>query len=79
MANRMNIKLKMVSIGNSVGAVFPRELLAKLNVDRGDTLIVSQSPDGLRLTPYDPDLEKQIEAGREVMREFRDTLRALAK
>ena len=75
----MNIKLKMVSIGNSVGAVFPRELLASLKVDRGDTLIVTEAPDGFRLTPYDPEIEKQIEAGREITREYRDTLRALAK
>lgn len=75
----MNIKLKMISIGNSVGAIFPRELLSDLNIDRGDTVIVTRAPDGYRLTPYDPDVEKQIEAGREVMREYRDTLRALAK
>jgi putative addiction module antidote len=75
----MNMKLKMIAIGNSVGAIFPRELLSDLNIDRGDTVIVSRSPDGFRLTPYDPEVEKQIEAGREVMRENRDALRALAK
>ncbi len=75
----MNVKLKLISVGNSVGAIFPRELLSALKIDRGDTLIVTQSPDGYRLTPYDPDVEKQVEAGREVMREYRDTLRALAK
>jgi putative addiction module antidote len=75
----MNVKLKLVSVGNSVGAILPRELLAALNVDRGDSLIVTQSPGGFRLTPYDPVIEKQVEAGREVMREYRDTLRALAK
>ena len=73
------MKLKMIAIGNSVGAIFPRELLSDLNIDRGDTVIVSRSPDGFRLTPYDPEVEKQIEAGREVMRENRDALRALAK
>jgi len=75
----MNIKLKLISVGNSVGAILPRELLAALNVDRGDSLIVTQAPDGYRLTPYDPEVEKQVEAGRAVMREYRDTLRALAK
>jgi putative addiction module antidote len=75
----MNIKLKMIGIGNSVGAIFPREMLSDLNVDRGDTLIVTRSPDGYRLTPYDPDVQKQIDAGREFMHEYRDTLHALAK
>lgn len=69
----------MVSIGNSVGAVFPRELLARLKVDKGGTLIVTETPDGIRLSPYDPDVEKQVEAGREFMADYRDTLRALAK
>ena len=75
----MNVKLKLVPVGNSVGAILPRELLAALKVDRGDSLIVTQAPDGFRLTPYDPEIEKQVEAGREFMREYRDTLRALAK
>ncbi len=75
----MNIKLKMIGIGNSVGAIFPRELLAHLKVDRGDTVIVTRAPGGDRLTLYDPEIEKQIDAGRELMNEYRDTLRALAK
>lgn len=75
----MNIKLKLTSIGNSVGAVFPRELLAQLNADKGDVLFVTHAPNGICLSPYDPELEKQIEAGRDVMREYRDALRALAK
>jgi putative addiction module antidote len=75
----MNAKLKMISIGNSVGAVFPKELLARLRVDQGGTLFVTEASDGFRITPYDPEIEKQVEAGREFMSEYRDTLRALAK
>lgn len=75
----MNVKLKLTAIGNSVGAVFPRELLARLKSDKGDTLFVTDGPNGICLTPYDPEVEKQVDAGREVMREYRDTLRALAK
>ena len=40
---------------------------------------LTTAPDGFRLSPYDMDAEKQIEAGREIMAEFRDTLKALAK
>jgi putative addiction module antidote len=72
-------KTKIIQIGNSVGIVLPKEALIALHADKGDTLTLSQTPDGLRLTAYDPDVEKQIEAGREIMRDFRDTLRALAK
>ena len=75
----MNIRLKLIQVGNSLGVTLPKEALAALKVGKGDTLILTQSPDGVRLTPYDPEIEKQIEEGRELMREYRDTLRALAK
>ena len=71
--------IKMIRIGTSTGAIFPKELLAQLKVHQGDTLFTVETPDGVLLTPYDPDVEKQLEAGREFMREYRDTFRALAK
>jgi len=72
-------KLKLIQIGNSVGATFPKEMLAALKVDKGAAITVTPDPNGFRLTPYDPEVEKQVEAGREFMRDYRDTLRALAK
>jgi putative addiction module antidote len=72
-------KLKVIQIGNSLGITLPKEMLAGLNIDKGATITATLGPDGYRLTPYDPDVEKQVEAGREFMREYRDTLRALAK
>ena len=69
----------MIQIGTSTGAIFPKEMLALLKVKKGDTLFTVETPDGVLLTPYDPDVEMQLEAGREFMREYRDTFRALAK
>jgi len=71
--------IKMIRIGTSTGAIFPKEMLAQLKVHQGDTLFTVETPDGVLLTPYDPDVEKQLEAGREFMREYRDTFRALAR
>lgn len=71
--------IKMIRIGTSTGAIFPKEMLAQLKVHQGDTLFTVETPDGVLLTPYDPDIEKQLEAGREFMREYRDTFRALAR
>jgi putative addiction module antidote len=71
--------IKMIKIGTSTGAIFPKEMLAQLKVHQGDTLFAVETPDGILLTPYDPDVEKQLKAGREFMREYRDTFRALAK
>ncbi|HEY5238747.1 MAG TPA: hypothetical protein VIJ62_10240 [Rhizomicrobium sp.] len=75
----MHFRLKLIQIGNSVGVTFPKELLSAMNVDKGATITATSGPDGFRLTPYDPDIDRQVEAGREFMKEYRDTLRALAK
>ncbi|MCA8963881.1 MAG: AbrB/MazE/SpoVT family DNA-binding domain-containing protein [Myxococcales bacterium] len=71
--------LKLTQIGNSVGVILPKELLARLKVEKGDTLFVTETPDGVSLTPYDPALDEQLKAGREFMREYRDTFHQLAK
>ena len=71
--------LKLTQIGNSIGVILPKEVLARLKLSKGDLLHVTDTPDGLALTPYDPSFDDQLEIGREFMREFRDTFRALAK
>jgi putative addiction module antidote len=71
--------LKLTQIGNSVGVVLPKEALAQLKIDKGDTVFLTETPGGFKLTPYDPEIEKQLELGREIMHDYRDTLRALAK
>ncbi|HQS98661.1 MAG: transcriptional regulator [Hydrogenophilales bacterium 16-64-46] len=71
--------LKLTQIGNSVGLILPKEVLARLKLEKGDTVFVTETPDGVAVTPYDPTLEEQIEAGRAFMRDFRDTFHELAK
>jgi putative addiction module antidote len=75
----MVAKTKIIQIGNSVGVVLPKEALTLLRAEKGDMLFLSQTANGVSLTAYDPEVEQQIEAGREFMRDYRDTLRALAK
>jgi putative addiction module antidote len=75
----MHYKLKLIQIGNSVGVTLPKEVLAAMKVDKGDTITMTPAPDGFRVTPYDAEVDKQVEEGRALMREYRDTLRALAK
>jgi putative addiction module antidote len=71
--------LKLTQIGNSVGVILPKEVLARLKVEKGDTLFVTDAANGVMLTPYDPSLDAQLDAGREFMREYRDTFHQLAK
>lgn len=71
--------LKLTQIGNSVGIVLPKEILAQLNVGKGDTLYLTAMPHGARLTTTNPDFELQMTAAREIMKRRRDVLAELAK
>jgi putative addiction module antidote len=72
-------KLIVRKVGNSLGAIFPAEVLAALQVGEGDVLYLTSAPDGVRLTPYNPEFERQMEVAHAVMKRRRNVLRALAK
>ena len=73
------MKLKISTIGNSAGVILPKELLARLRLEKGDELYVLETPDGIRLTTFDPVFAAQMEVAEKVMRERRDLLRKLAE
>jgi len=71
--------VKVTTIGNSVGIVLPREILNRLHVEKGDTVYLTESPDGIRITPYDAAFARKIGILEQVMRENRDVLKKLAE
>ena len=73
------IQLKLTKIGNSVGVVLPKELLAQLKVGLGDSLFCSEMPDGVRMTAYDEGVAHDLKLAEDIMRSRRNVLRALAK
>jgi putative addiction module antidote len=73
------MRLKFRAIGSSTGLILPKELLRRLKVKKGDSLLAVETPDGYFLTPYDADVEKKLRIGLEFMAEYRDIFRALAK
>lgn len=73
------LSLKVTQVGNSLGLILPKELLAQLKVQKGDTLFVTESESGVTLTPYDPTFEAQMNAASEIMKRRRLVLRELAK
>ena len=75
----MNAVLKLTTVGNSAGVVLPKEIVADLNVAKGDRLYLTKTPDGYLLTPYSETFARQVEAAEDFMREYRDVLRELAK
>jgi len=73
------MKLKITAIGNSAGVILPKELLARLRLEKGDELYAAELPDGIKLMPYDPKLAEQMKVAERVMRKDRNVLRKLAK
>ena len=71
--------LKITAIGNSAGIILPKEVLAQLGVDKGDSVSVVKTPNGIELTAYDPTFDKQMAIARDVMARYRNALRELAK
>jgi len=72
--------LKLTQIGNSVGVILPKEVLASMNVGKGDTIYLTQAAGGgFTMTPYDAEFESQMEAARRIMKKRRNVLRELAK
>jgi len=72
--------VEIKKIGNSSGLIFPKEVMARLNLNVGDELYATLTPDGgIRLTPYDPDFEKAMEVARRGMKKYHNALAELAK
>jgi len=79
MESIMVSSIKLTTIGTSTGAVIPKEMLAHMKVGKGDTLYAIETSEGYLITPYDPSIEDQLEAGRQFMKDYRDTFKALAE
>ncbi len=76
----MNKPLKLIPVGNSTGVVLPKEVLARLHINRGDQLFLTEASDGsYRISAYDPEFARQMEMAEQIMREDREILRALSK
>lgn len=73
------IALKVTTVGNSMGVILPKEVVARLKVEKGDTVYLVETPDGYQLTPYDESFARQIRAAERVLRDQRDVLHELAK
>jgi len=73
------LKVKITSVGKSVGILLPKEALSKLKANKGDTLYLVESPEGYILTPYQADFESQMQAAEKVMKKYRNALHELAK
>ena len=74
------LTFKVTTVGASAGFILTKEAMARLKVQKGDTVYLTEAPEGsYRITPYNPDFERQMKLAEEIMHDDRDILRALAK
>ena len=78
-APKTGFTLKVRRVGNSLGVVLPKELLAKLRVGEGDQLTVGETSDGVTLTAQDDDTAELMRLAEDIMRKRRKVLKALAQ
>jgi len=71
--------LKVRKIGNSLGVVLPKDVLAKLKVGEGDELSVSETGQGIALAAADGDTADLMKLAEEIMTKRRRVLKALAQ
>ena len=76
----MVLELKLRKVGNSIGLVLPKEALARLNAGEGDSVFLTDSPDGaLRVTTHSPEFARKMKVFESLSRRYRNALRELAK
>jgi putative addiction module antidote len=73
------MRATVTRIGNSTGVILPKEVAARLKVKQGDSVFLTETPEGYTVTPYDPEFEDQMNAARRGMAQYRNALRELAK
>lgn len=74
------MRLEIKQIGNSTGLILPKELLARLRLERGDSVLVTEGPDqSITLTPCSDDDEETMQIARDAMKKYASVFRALAK
>lgn len=73
------VKTTVRKIGNSYGVILPAQVLQALRVSEGDALYLTEAPDGLRISSYDPDFDETMKIAEGVMRRYKNALRELAK
>ena len=74
------LSFKITTVGSSSGIILNKEAMARLRVQKGDILYLTEAPGGgYRLTPHDPEFARQMAHAEKIMHDDREVLRALAK
>lgn len=75
----MGTTVRVRKVGNSLGILLTKDVIEVLGVAEGDQLFAVRTPDGIRLSPFDPDFATALESSRDYMKRHRDAMHELAK
>ena len=75
----MTEKLKIRKVGNSLGLILSQSVLKSLNLEEGDELFLVKTPEGMIITPYDPDFAEAMKVYKEGSKDYKNAMRELAK
>ena len=74
----MSRPVKIRKIGNSLGVTITEQIRA-LGLGEGDELFIVRTPNGIELTPYDPDFAEALDHARDFMKRYPNAMKALAE
>ncbi|MEQ8684278.1 MAG: AbrB/MazE/SpoVT family DNA-binding domain-containing protein [Imperialibacter sp.] len=75
----MMIKSEVITIGSSAGIILPKEIMARLQVKKGDTVAFIETPTGIEITKYNPEFDEEMTLARKVMGDYHNALKKLAE
>lgn len=73
------MEIKLRKVGNSVAMIVPKQVRQKMGVEEGDAVYLTETPEGYRISPYDPEFSRQMKLARKVQAKHRAALHELAK
>jgi putative addiction module antidote len=72
------MKTKLRKVGTGYGVLLPKRVVENLNISVGDDLELTETENGIELSPFDPEFAEQVEAFRRTRRHHRNSFRELS-
>ncbi len=73
------MEAKIRQIGNSLGVILPKQIIDELHLKTGDKVSIERKGGNLELRPVDPEFEEWAEAYKQINKDYKDVLKALAE
>jgi putative addiction module antidote len=72
-------ELTITKVGNSNGVVLPKGMMEEMRVFQGEKLYATPTPEGMKLSKFNPEFAKKMAVMESVLHDYSETLRELSK